>query len=176
LWHPIFVLKNRLVNVAKSVSGVPSRAEKMVSAAGGYKFRSRWTDIGMSWPSTSLLSLLSSERCIESRRANFIRYLENLGDTPGGRALYCRLPEDVVPYVFPYLIENPSSVFPELKRRRVPLLRWEHAETTECAVSASYSQSLLFIPCHQELTPEDVDWISTQIREALLSDKKAANS
>jgi dTDP-4-amino-4,6-dideoxygalactose transaminase len=168
-WSLAFRGKKRLLTAAKSGRGAGAIVAAPGSLDGGYEFESAWMNVEMSWPSAALLRLVSSGRCVDSRRANYTRLLASLEGLAGGRPLYRELPPTVVPYVFPFFVEDPATVFPSLKERGVPLLRWEDANTTECAVSASYSQQLLLIPCHQELDADDVSWIGTQVREALIA-------
>jgi len=172
-WKLAFRGKNLLLKAAKSSRGAGAIVASPGSLDGGYEFEGNWLNVRMSWPSSALVRLVSEERCVESRRRNYERLSKSLADAPGGRALHIELPPGIVPYVFPFYVEDPAAVFPSLKQRGVPLLRWEDAETTVCPISASYSTHLLMVPCHQELDADDLDWISKQIREVLAMARRA---
>jgi dTDP-4-amino-4,6-dideoxygalactose transaminase len=103
------------------------------------------------------------------RRHYYERLARGLADLPNGRPLSPVLPAGVVPYMFPFLIDQPESVFPALKRQGVPIYRWEDLATDVCAVSNDYARRLLQLPCHPELRESEVDWIMSRVRDALRS-------
>lgn len=122
---------------------------------------------GASRTSRRLLAMTNVDRLAVLRRRNYIALLEGLRDLRGGYALFPELPREVVPYVFPLVLSDPDRMFPDLKRRRVPLFRWEGIAGLGCTVSDSYTSTLIQLPCHQELRPDDVSWIIDQLHAAL---------
>jgi dTDP-4-amino-4,6-dideoxygalactose transaminase len=77
------------------------------------------------------------------------------------------LPAGVVPYKFALIIEDTEECFPALKRRGVPLWRWEDLAISPCEVADDYRLRLLQIPCHQSLTEADMTWIVEQFQAVL---------
>jgi hypothetical protein len=77
------------------------------------------------------------------------------------------LPDEVVPYVFPLLVDNPDRSFLRLKMRGVPLFRWEDVDESACSTSAHYSRHLYQLPCHQELSAADLEWLIAEVKLAL---------
>jgi len=108
-------------------------------------------------------------RIVENRRSHFLRLRDGLVDASGCHALLPALPAGVVPYVFPLIVDDPERLFPNLKRRGVPIVRfgqylYDGAERI-CPVAADYARRLFQLPCHQELTPAEIDWMIATIRE-----------
>jgi dTDP-4-amino-4,6-dideoxygalactose transaminase len=124
----------------------------------------------MSGPSRWVLDHASRRRVVRRRRENYARLFEALATLPRSRPLFPELPEDVVPYMFPLWIADPDRVFPRLKLEGVPIWRWEHIEASDCGVSREYSRHLLQLPCHQELTGRELEWMAGRVRAALAGD------
>ncbi len=138
---------------------------------GGFDFPADWLEIAISRPSARMLAWADRSRIVERRRAHYRYLAQALAGLPGCRALHPELPEHVVPYVFPLLIEDHARVFPALKRQGVPILRWDAlpgAAAAVCPVSARFAQALLQFPCHQELRAPELDWMIERIRAAVL--------
>ena len=105
---------------------------------------------------------------IDKRRRFYQLWLNELSGTPGCRALFPKLDDGIVPYVFPLLIEkNSDIVFRALKLQGVPLLRWEDMAITDCDVSRRYRHGLLQLPCHQALKSDQLKWLICTVRETL---------
>jgi dTDP-4-amino-4,6-dideoxygalactose transaminase len=119
-----------------------------------------------------LIRWLPIERVIDKRRHNYQRLARELGGIGGAKALFPELPADVVPYVFPLLIDRPAVVFERIRRAGMPVFRWESLSSdldpVLHAVSLHYAGALFQVPCHQELTDEDLAWMIATLRAALL--------
>jgi perosamine synthetase len=141
------------------------------ASSGGREFDDAWVDKRMSITARFILGRASKTRIANGRRRNYFRMLEVLSDLPGGKPLFPELPKDVVPYVFPMMVNDPQTVFALLKRRGVPILRWddlaERVDSSVCPVSARFSLCLLQFPIHEELTDEELEWMIGQIKNAL---------
>ena len=140
---------------------------------GEYAFDPKWLTARMSGISRFILRTASRSRIIDRRRQNFSLLLRGLSGIPGATPLFSRLPEGVVPYVFPLLVDAPERVFPTLKQQGVPILRfgeylWRGVDASVCPVAAEFSRRLLQFPCHQELRQNELAWMITRVREALL--------
>lgn len=104
-------------------------------------------------------------RLIHRRRANYLRWLQAVAGLRGCRPLFSRLPDDCVPYMFPLCIERPHVHFPVLKRQGLPIWRWDEIARSDCATAQSYRLRLLHLPCHQELSENDMLWMTAVVAE-----------
>lgn len=99
------------------------------------------------------------ERVAHRRRDNYLQWLEAVRGLPGVEPLFPCLPDGVVPYVFPLLVDSAGMAFHLLKLAGLPLWRWEDMAVTDCAISCDYRIRLLQLPCHQELRAEEMAWM-----------------
>jgi hypothetical protein len=97
------------------------------------------------------------------RRRHYKHWLRATQDLPGCRPLFSSLPDDCVPYMFPLLIERPYADFFTLKRLGVPVWRWDETAVSGCANASSYRLRLLHLPCHQELSADDMLWMTAAV-------------
>lgn len=135
----------RTANVRSTAADDYDTLETPIADALGSISRKR-----MTLPSRMVARLAARSRVVVRRRRNY-QYLENaLSDLIHGRPLRPKLPECVVPYMFPFLVDRPNPVYRQLKREGVAIWRWDHSDKS-CPVSADYATRLLQIPCHQEL-------------------------
>jgi dTDP-4-amino-4,6-dideoxygalactose transaminase len=120
-----------------------------------------------------LIRISNKARIAELRRRNYSRLLECAVGLRAAQPLYANLPENVVPYMFPLLLDKPDAQFRELRGRGVPMYRWEDLAPGSCPISQSYRHRLVQLPCHQDLSPQDMDWLTLQLGE-VLSDRQHA--
>ena len=129
-----------------------------------------WLDRRISFASQQLVERLPVARIVEKRRRYYARLDAALRDLPAARPLFERLPDDVVPYVFPLVVERPERVFRRLKTDAVPLFRWERLWSDDAVrvdpLSARYATEIFQLPCHQELTDDDLGWIIERVQAA----------
>lgn len=154
----------------KSVKKLSSR--DLVHAApdamhGGFDFNPAWLKVKMSWLSRMLMARVSTNRLVNRRRENYTRISEALREESGCTVLFPELDPSVVPYIFPLVVENYKRVFHDLKTQQVPIYRWEDISKIDCDVSQRYSKQLLQIPCHQELSTNEIDWIILKLKQSL---------
>jgi dTDP-4-amino-4,6-dideoxygalactose transaminase len=91
-----------------------------------------------------------------ARRQQHAQFLQTqLQHSALGRLLWSELSADSAPYVVPFLL-NDSAGFDLLRSRGLQVLRWEELAPGNCPVSASYRSRLIQLPCHQELTTEQL--------------------
>ncbi len=109
----------------------------------------------------------SGSRQYTRRRQNYIQIAQGLSKSIGGQPLHPVLPEGVVPYMFPFLLDDPDPSFFTLKEKGVPLWRWEELAYSDCAISQEYRERLIQIPCHQELTTTEINWMVETIQDVL---------
>jgi hypothetical protein len=108
------------------------------------------------------------------RRENYLALHTALSGLPGCRPLFSELPEGVYPWVFPLITNELQDIFLVLKNEGVPIIRfgeflWPGVDALVCPVSVEFSQRAMQFPCHQDLFPEELDWMIGKIRAALLS-------
>lgn len=98
-------------------------------------------------------------RVAQKRRQHYQRWLIGMQGVPGVRPLNPELPEHVVPYAFPLLIDPEGLLFHYLKLAGIPIWRWEDMALTACPVARDYRLRLLQLPCHQELSEQELAWM-----------------
>jgi hypothetical protein len=106
-------------------------------------------------------------RVAARRRAHYTAWLEGVQRLPGIRPLFAELPQGVVPYAFPLLLNEPEPVFRRLKTAGVPIWRWEDMAICDCATAERYRLRLLQLPCHQGLRQDELDWMIRAVRIAV---------
>ena len=91
-----------------------------------------------------------------------------MADLPHCQALVPKLPADCVPYMFPLRIDHPEVHFFALKQLGVPVWRWDDMAVSDCPVAANYRLQLLHLPCHQELSEQQMSWMTTAVNKVML--------
>lgn len=170
IFAPALLLKRAVWSTLKRHQSSPVCDASSTPAAleGGHGFDSNWRDAPISRASIALIHFVSQQRIVERRRMNYVYILDRVSELHGCHPLYPELPEGCVPYVFPVVVhEDADRVHMQLRTSGVPLLRWEDANVTECAVSQRYSRRLFMLPCHQELDFRELDWIVENLAAAL---------
>lgn len=126
--------------------------------------------IGTSGLRTSrwLMAVTAHGRVIQKRRENYLRWLEGVRSIPGAHPLFPDLPEGVVPYAFPLLTDTKGMAFHLLKSAGMPMWRWEDMAVTDCPVANGYRLRLLQLPCHQELRPDELEWMIRTVQSLLM--------
>lgn len=165
---PMFYLKDRVwALVKRSVTNKVAQDLGPAASDGGYDFDPKWLNVRMSAPSAFVFRNTADSRLVAQRRANFQWLLGQFEDIQCCSPLFRELGDNVVPYVFPLVVENPAKVFSTLKASGVPMFRWEDIDPTVCPVSARYAESLFQLPCHQELRREELEWIVSEVHRAV---------
>lgn len=110
-----------------------------------------------------------SERIAIARRANYMLFAALLQKQSGMRPLFPRLPEGAVPYVFPLEVDDPGVLYPALRRRGVPLYRWDILwPGTPCLpedAGRSWSTDVFQLACHQDMSAADIRAVASVISE-----------
>ncbi len=114
-----------------------------------------------------LMKYGDSRYIVETRRKNYTRLIEGIATIQYLTPLFPELPDHVVPYMLPALLNSEEIDFAGLKHAGIPLWRWEDLAVSDCSVSQRYRLQLLQIPCHQDLTPPEINWIISQLSEIL---------
>ena len=149
------------------------------SSDSGFDFEPRWVDKRSAWFSRAIMKLASTRRICVLRRRHYLALEDATRGLPGCRPLFATLPEGVVPWQFPLLLDDPEFVFDQLHAAGVPLVRfalarWPGVDAATCANSAMLAQRVIAFPCHQELRPDELAWMAGQLRQVLLAQAVAA--
>ncbi len=107
------------------------------------------------------------DRVATNRRQNYERWTSIVAKLPHCHSLYPTLPDGCVPYMFPLLIECPGVHFLALKSLGMTEWRWDDMATSSCPVATAYRLKLLHLPCHQELTTHQMDWMAAAVTRVL---------
>ncbi|MCC6473264.1 MAG: DegT/DnrJ/EryC1/StrS aminotransferase family protein [Burkholderiales bacterium] len=167
-------LKDHALRGARRGAAAGAPPEVALSCAlGGWGFDPQRLATRMSLSARAITRFASRTRIVQARRDNYERLLEGLRGAPGCRPLFPSLPAQVVPQVFPLLVDAPEPAFSALKRAGVPIIRfgeylWEGMDRSTCPVAEDLSRRVFQFPCHQELLSAELDWMIERVREALL--------
>ena len=107
-------------------------------------------------------------RLADRRRQNYLRWVQAVAGLPCCRALFPELPAYAVPYMFPLLLDYPHAHFYPLKHLGMPIWRWDDIATSACLTATDYRLRLLHLPCHQELTPNQMNWMTSAVSKTML--------
>lgn len=138
------------------------------------KFDPNWMEKSISMVSETIIEYTNTKRVVAKRRQYYLTLLRAFSGMQGVKPLHTDLPDGVVPYVFPLLIASPQHAIHKLRTMGVPFSRWSRLSTNDedgsCAVSARMSKHLLQLPCHQELTHKEIDWLVSKVKLACTCD------
>ena len=169
--RPALGLKDALWNAVKASRPQAARALTPDSSDSGFGFDPWWLDRRSSLFSRLVLRLASRARIVARRRAHYLRLERDLAGLPGFRPLYPALPDGVCPWQFPLLSDNPEAVFAQLVAQGVPVVRFGRplapaVDAALCPHGAAFSERVLALPCHQELSETELAWIIERVRAA----------
>ncbi len=150
---------------------------------------SRWTSISRRarTPSTSSTAIApspgsrrragsSSERSADRALwsvavTTTVRSPEGSPESPGVRVPWASLPHAAVPYVFPLWVDEPDAPYYALKAAGVPVFRWDRLWPGTPFLPGdegyAWSRHILQLPCHQDLSAADLDWLVGKVDQAL---------
>jgi hypothetical protein len=107
-------------------------------------------------------------RIAELRRRNYRLLAQLLGDVRGLRPLESELPDDAVPYVFPVWVDEPERSYLALRRKGVPVFRWDilwpSVPELPNDVGLAWSHHVFQLACHQDLTEPNIRAMSDHVR------------
>lgn len=111
-----------------------------------------------------LLEHYNHSQSAQRRRENYISLDEALKGLGFVESLFPDLEDDVVPYVYPVIIKD-ERFFALIRQKGIPLYRWEEIIKSHCPVSLSFRKLLIQLPCHQDLTVNEIAFIVDAFRE-----------
>lgn len=151
--------------VAKARDASRSSARRPPKSAS--TVQERWVGTGDTLVGKGILATIAHGRIVTRRRRYYAWWLEALRGVGGARALFPALPEGVVPYAFPLVLEQPEPAFSALRYAGIPMWRWEDGAQCDCPVAAHYRTNLVQLPLHQELDEEEARWMMRTAAEIL---------
>lgn len=107
------------------------------------------------------------ERLARLRRKNYLTWAAAVSSLPHCSALFPKLTPDCVPYMFPLFTAHSEKHFFALKQLGLPIWRWDDMAVSGCPVATSYRLKLLHLPCHQELTDEQMAWMTSTLAKVM---------
>ncbi len=171
--NALFATKRKLRSLrhgsAQAVDGSPSSDASALQTA---PVQMQACDLDLAhkqpcWISTVLARTVSPSRIAERRRANYLRLARVLSGYAGFAPLRPDLPEDAVPYVFPLRVQNPDDKHRELRRRGIPVFRWNLIWPSTPSIEGDsgliWASQIFQLPCHQDLSAEDLDTIERNV-------------
>jgi len=164
-------LKTWLVRSPTNGAGKGSRLGPS-SSNGGYGLDEHWIHRRASSTSQLIIKNSNLQRIVSLRRSHYCRINEALRGLAGCHALFSELPTGTVPLVYPLYVEQPDQHFAALKSLAVPIWRFGEfldpaIDSSVCANSVELSRHIFQLPCHQELTHSEIDWMTDTIRQQL---------
>jgi hypothetical protein len=109
----------------------------------------------------SLKALLPRGRIIARRQQNFATYAGYFAHVNGARPLFPLPSKAVAPYVFPLWVDDAERVYREIRARDLPVFRWDRiwpgTPLLDGDVGPLWSQHVLQLLCHQDLSKADID-------------------
>ena len=117
-------------------------AQRRSGQRGG--FDPAWMEFGATAVSRAICRFASREQIAESRRRNYARLTREFEGLRRCRPIFPKLPDGVVPYMFPLWIGHLSEVFATLEDHAVAMQRfgqflWPAMDEMTCAVSREFS-------------------------------------
>lgn len=170
LLAPLLWIKDLLWAAWKRARRAPASVASDAAEPAAASFRyldANNLDAPMSRISLAIMRWSARARIINQRRERYRQWERALRDVAGAHALHAELPESVVPYMFPLVVDDPDHVFPALKRLGIPIWRWDDLRHTGCTVSDRFATALLQLPCHQELRDREMAWMIRSVRAVL---------
>ncbi len=105
-------------------------------------------------------TLLPRGRIIARRQRNFAAYANYFARVKGARPLYSSYSDGAAPYVLPLWVDDAERVYREIRTMNLPVFRWDRiwpgTPLLEGDVGPLWSQHVLQLLCHQDLSEADV--------------------
>jgi hypothetical protein len=103
---------------------------------------------------------LPTSPVVERRRTNYLRLVQATSGFAHMRPLFPQLPAQCAPYVVPLWVDQPDPAYLELRKRGIPLFRWDWLwpGTPEFPGDSghAWSNHVFQIPCHQDLRETEI--------------------
>jgi len=118
-----------------------------------------------------LVGMGSKERIVRQRQKNYRWLAGRLSGMRGAYPLMPECPSSAAPYVFPLWVKKPDEVYQLVRRSGIPVFRWDDRwpDTPRLDGDAGdlWARHVFQIGCHQDLTPEDLEWMAKTLEELI---------
>ncbi|HKP54309.1 MAG TPA: DegT/DnrJ/EryC1/StrS family aminotransferase [Chloroflexia bacterium] len=140
---------------------------------GSDHFNMEEVDLGMSALSKRILMSQEMDRIVKVRRRNYRLLLNELREV--SPPLFDDLPTGICPLFYPLVVEDKEKVMQALERygiETVDFWRYFHpsCDPDEFPDTAWLRNSILEIPCHQDMTVETVRYVAGAVRDVVRGD------
>ncbi|MBK7549762.1 MAG: DegT/DnrJ/EryC1/StrS aminotransferase family protein [Rhodoferax sp.] len=116
------------------------------------------------WTTVALKAMLPRGRVIIRRQQNFASYARHFTNIQGAKPLFplntassC----NIAPYVFPLWVDDADRVYRSLRALGLPVFRWDRlwpgTPRLDGDVGPLWSQHVLQLLCHQDLSDADIE-------------------
>jgi perosamine synthetase len=157
--------------VVRSLGKKTVEASKIERVATGTQhFNREHVDLGMSPLTRKIAFAQRLPDIVEKRRRNYLFLFDHLSDL--SKPLFDHLPEGVSPLFYPLVVRDKSSVMRQLEAKGIETIDfWRHFHPS-CDSSlfpevARLRETVLEIPCHQDLSLDMMEKIAKAIRKSL---------
>lgn len=169
LWAPMKV-KDAAWKRIKSGKSAPV-ALAPSSSDSSAQLDAAWIGKRSSTFSRTVIKLAGTGRIAARRRSHYRTLDQALGELAGCRPLFPALPDDCVPWMYPLVVDDADRVSLALQAGGLPHTRfgyprWPAMDPATCPVAARLSRSVIALPCHQELTTEELYRLADGVRSA----------
>ena len=176
----LFRLKNsRLRHVASDENEAKYRAKSETNTTAATMMRDcdmdRITQAPL-WATMALKTLLPRGRLIVRRQENYACYARHFDNVQGARPLFpltTASTSEIAPYVFPLWVDDADRVYHALRAQDLPVFRWDRiwpgTPQLPDDVGPIWSQHVLQLLCHQDLSEADVERTSQSVLSLLSS-------
>lgn len=125
-----------------------------------------------------LLRRSLTQEAMRRRCDNYQHLVRNLRRVAGAQILDAADARSAgtVPYMVALLLDQPERQFDELKRRGMPMWRWEYSMRGKCDVTDWYAQALVQLPCHQSLRRAELDWMIERVDDVFGATRRRSGS
>jgi dTDP-4-amino-4,6-dideoxygalactose transaminase len=130
------------------------------------RFEPEHAELGMSFISRNVIAAQDLAAIVQRRRRNYLQLYARLH--PHANVVFPCLPEGVCPLFFPLQTPNKLRMQQLLAERGIEAVNlwFYHAPGVsqgEYPDTDELRRTVLEIPCHQDLTPEVIDWIADEV-------------
>ena len=106
-------------------------------------------------------------KIVEKRKQNYSYLLNQLKDEKNlDLSFNCR-DSDFIPYMVVAKLKQAEKHHPLLIRKNLPIWRWEHIYPSQYDIAKEHSKSIIQIPCHQQLSTEELSALVSDIKECI---------
>ncbi|GAA5180445.1 hypothetical protein GCM10025771_24960 [Niveibacterium umoris] len=118
-----------------------------------------------------LVRMGGAGRIVAKRQANFNWLAARLSTLSGARPLVRQAGDESAPYVFPLWVDEPERVYQSVRTSGVPVFRWDDrwpgTPRWPGDAGEAWSHHVFQIGCHQDLRPQDLEWIAGTLEQII---------